>query len=635
MASDLDLRLHFGFFNAMLDDNHHPDRVYNAEDMSKFFDGLITEGVYEHVGAKFHTTPSGDGTKIVIGSGRAWKNHIYVYTDEAIEEPILAANSVYDRYDTLCFRFSQATRKVALEWVSGPIRVGGVASKPTISGAELMPLCCVLRHSGKATVDAGDIEYLVGVNNATPFVKNAIGQLNYTWYYENWDNVFHTWHNGNVNTWNNWWQAVNTQWQQWLTNNNSTVKTDWANWLTNSNSTVKTQWGAWLTNNDSTVKTDWGNWLTNSNSTVKTQWNNWFGTSDSTGIKGTFWTWFGTSDSAGIKKTFWDWFGVNSSSGVKKTFYDWFGRSDSEGIRSDYLTWKNARDSDITNAINNYHVSVEQTFWDWFGSSDSAGIRKTFYDWFGRSNGSGIRKTFYDWFGTSDTASGSVKKAWKDWFDAAKDAYGEVAHYETHIYVGNNNSTKQNDNVSYGPTVGLKIFDSNNFRHNVKIEAEGNLKVRTLADGNLYLGAYDSIESLVVSDDDISSQYYFMTCAKFLLRGTDRNLNSDATLGTLNIYGRNLAKVTRISNESIEIKAGPSYFKKTQTVSTSAATTFTLSNSEITASSIVDVYTDSYGVNPSSVTVSNGKCVVVIPKQSSAFSLTVMIAVANPEITSV
>lgn len=74
---------------------------------------------------------------------------------------------------------------------------------------------------------------------------------------------------------------------------------------------------------------------------------------------------------------------------------------------------------------------------------------------------------------------------------------------------------------------------------------------------------------------------------------------------------------------------GTKYMEQTQTVSTSTDTTYTFTNAAITANSVIDVYADVFGINPSNevVTVSNniGRCTVTIPKQSSAFSLGIRI----------
>lgn len=68
----------------------------------------------------------------------------------------------------------------------------------------------------------------------------------------------------------------------------------------------------------------------------------------------------------------------------------------------------------------------------------------------------------------------------------------------------------------------------------------------------------------------------------------------------------------------------------TQTVSTSADTTYTFTDSDIKTTSTIDVYTDVFGYMPSNVEVAtDGTCVVTMPSYSSAASVTVKIYVIN------
>ena len=79
-----------------------------------------------------------------------------------------------------------------------------------------------------------------------------------------------------------------------------------------------------------------------------------------------------------------------------------------------------------------------------------------------------------------------------------------------------------------------------------------------------------------------------------------------------------------INGTYYEIK-GTKYMSQTKTLSTSASTTYTFTNSAITTSSRIEVYASVYGLSPSSVTVSSGSCSVVFPSYSSATSVTVRI----------
>ena len=72
---------------------------------------------------------------------------------------------------------------------------------------------------------------------------------------------------------------------------------------------------------------------------------------------------------------------------------------------------------------------------------------------------------------------------------------------------------------------------------------------------------------------------------------------------------------------------GTKYMEYSQTLSTSADTVYTFTNSAITADSAVDVWTDIRGIIPSDQVTTSGQCVVTFPQQSTAQTMTCRIYV--------
>ena len=69
------------------------------------------------------------------------------------------------------------------------------------------------------------------------------------------------------------------------------------------------------------------------------------------------------------------------------------------------------------------------------------------------------------------------------------------------------------------------------------------------------------------------------------------------------------------------------HFDQTVTLSTSASTTATFTNTAILSTSLIDIAVSEWGLVPEDVTVSTGTCTVTLPKVSSAHSVTVRIYV--------
>ena len=89
--------LKFGFY-----DSKNGDRAYNADDMSRIFDGIIRDGVYQYCDDHMEITPENDenGLGVNIAAGRAWFNRTWTYVDSPLFLRVDQNNSQDDiRYD--------------------------------------------------------------------------------------------------------------------------------------------------------------------------------------------------------------------------------------------------------------------------------------------------------------------------------------------------------------------------------------------------------------------------------------------------------------------------------------------------------------------------------------------------------
>lgn len=106
-----------------------------------------------------------------------------------------------------------------------------------------------------------------------------------------------------------------------------------------------------------------------------------------------------------------------------------------------------------------------------------------------------------------------------------------------------------------------------------------------------------------VTDKPFSTVGNGLTVTSNALNADVQTVTVDST-GTASNTGARYQSVT-INGTANEID-GTKYMEITNT----SGSSFTFTNAAITASSVIDVYTDTWGDNPSSVTVSSGSCVV-------------------------
>lgn len=106
-----------GFFNSV---NH--DRMYDAEQFSSIFDGLIIDGVYENYGDAFKVTAySESNDTVIVGTGRAWFDHTWTYNDSQFSIQIDPPNEMLGRVDMIVIDVNreQGTRKNSILYVRG------------------------------------------------------------------------------------------------------------------------------------------------------------------------------------------------------------------------------------------------------------------------------------------------------------------------------------------------------------------------------------------------------------------------------------------------------------------------------------------------------------------------------------
>lgn len=83
-----------GFFNSI-----NGDRTYNADDLTNFFDGVLTDGVFANFQNEFEVTV-GSGMSVDVGSGKGLVMGKYIINNSSYNLAISAGSSL-PRYDAI------------------------------------------------------------------------------------------------------------------------------------------------------------------------------------------------------------------------------------------------------------------------------------------------------------------------------------------------------------------------------------------------------------------------------------------------------------------------------------------------------------------------------------------------------
>lgn len=93
----------YGFYNAI-----DGDRTYDAEDMSRFFDGIFTDGIFVNYEDALAVTPA-TGMNVTVGVGRAWFDHTWTYNNAPLVLPVIGSDQILSRIDAVVIEVNKNT----------------------------------------------------------------------------------------------------------------------------------------------------------------------------------------------------------------------------------------------------------------------------------------------------------------------------------------------------------------------------------------------------------------------------------------------------------------------------------------------------------------------------------------------
>lgn len=183
----------YGFFNSV-----NGDRVYNAQQMSSIFEGLITDGVYESVADKL-AVQANSGMTIQIASGRGWFNKHWVNNDTAYLMTLEESDVTLNRYAAICIRVddSDAVRS-AVPYIKYSTYATS-PSKPAMTRTENINEYClayIYIKAGATAITNADIEDTRPNTELCGWVTGLIEQLNTTTLWSQWESLFTKWFEG-------------------------------------------------------------------------------------------------------------------------------------------------------------------------------------------------------------------------------------------------------------------------------------------------------------------------------------------------------------------------------------------------------------------------------------------------------
>lgn len=160
-----------GFFNAIAN-----DRLYNALDFGRMFDGLIHDGVFATLGEHMIVIAKG-GYRISVGTGKAWFNHTWTIIDSTYSMTLEPADGSMSRIDTVILEVnnSDQIRRNTIKIIKGELSLS--PQRPTLIHDDKVnqyPLAWINVTKNTTEIRQADITNAIGTSEC-PFVT-AVNQ---------------------------------------------------------------------------------------------------------------------------------------------------------------------------------------------------------------------------------------------------------------------------------------------------------------------------------------------------------------------------------------------------------------------------------------------------------------------------
>lgn len=202
----------YGFFNSI-----NSDRRYNADQISEYFDGLVSNGVYESVGNALQVT-AGDGLAVNVQSGRAIIESKWIKNDAAQTVNLTASHVLLPRYTAIVVRLNKTNRLIEIAAKDGT--PASSPAKPEMADdGTIKELCLAYVYVGantSAVTQANIID--MRASNLCGWVTGIIQQVNTSQLFAQWQAAYEqyyaamqAWQQSMQSDFNTWFEALTDQ----------------------------------------------------------------------------------------------------------------------------------------------------------------------------------------------------------------------------------------------------------------------------------------------------------------------------------------------------------------------------------------------------------------------------------------
>ena len=195
-----------GFFHSV-----DGDRRYNSDDISNYFEGIVSDGVYETVGDKLAVTAA-EGMVVNVGTGRALIDCKWLKNDAVFPIQISPSDVQLHRKDAIVVKLDTASRTMSIEVIEGTPAISPVVpSINNTSTTKYLILAYVTIYATATAIGTRNITNMRG-SAKCPWVTGVIKQVDTSDLFLQYQTAYETM----LNQMSAWQQSQQSQFETWF-----------------------------------------------------------------------------------------------------------------------------------------------------------------------------------------------------------------------------------------------------------------------------------------------------------------------------------------------------------------------------------------------------------------------------------
>jgi hypothetical protein len=195
----------YGFFNSLAG-----DRKYNAAQITEYFEGLVSDGVYESVGGALQVQAA-TGMNVNIQTGRAIIDCRWIRNDAVITMPITASHVTLARYTAIMIRLDYSARDISIIAVDGTPASTPVKPTPTnTTEVKDLVLAYLYIPGGATTIPQANIQDMRGTS-LCGWVTGLIKQVDTSQLFAQWQDACETFYRNMADGFDAWFDTLTSR----------------------------------------------------------------------------------------------------------------------------------------------------------------------------------------------------------------------------------------------------------------------------------------------------------------------------------------------------------------------------------------------------------------------------------------